>query len=401
MPAVRVRALALLSAASAAAGAAALGAVASADDRQRLQDLRSRIGHTQGRLDATRGRALVLTTDITALSGRIDQLQGDITRLREQQGTLERDLARKQRELGRTRAALRAAHARLTRLRLRLARAREILAERVVALYESDQPDLVSVVLDAHSFGELLETTHYLGRVGAEDRRIMDAVRAARTRTADAVIRLRALEARQRQLADAVAERRDEVAGVRLALEHRREGFARARAARARTLTRVRATASGLQDRLAGLHGEAASIERRLRAAMAPAAGGAVDGSGQLVWPVNGPITSPFCESRAWESCHPGIDIGVGAGTPIQAADAGRVVLAGPNGGYGNYTCIQHTASMTTCYAHQSSIGVHVGQGVSQGQVIGQVGCTGLCFGAHLHFEVRMNGSVTNPLGYL
>jgi murein DD-endopeptidase MepM/ murein hydrolase activator NlpD len=120
-----------------------------------------------------------------------------------------------------------------------------------------------------------------------------------------------------------------------------------------------------------------------------------------MIWPVNGPITSPFCERRAWEACHPGIDIGVPSGTPIHAADAGRVAIAGWVSGYGNYTCIQHTASLSTCYGHQSSIQVSVGQNVSQGQVIGLSGCTGLCFGPHLHFEVRINGAVTNPLNYL
>ena len=124
-------------------------------------------------------------------------------------------------------------------------------------------------------------------------------------------------------------------------------------------------------------------------------------GSGAMIWPVNGPITSPFCERRAWEACHPGIDIGVPSGTPIRAALGGRVALAGPTSGYGNYTCVQHTASLSTCYAHQSSIGVSVGQQVSQGQVIGISGCTGLCFGPHLHFEVRINGAVTNPMNYL
>jgi murein DD-endopeptidase MepM/ murein hydrolase activator NlpD len=119
---------------------------------------------------------------------------------------------------------------------------------------------------------------------------------------------------------------------------------------------------------------------------------------------VNGPITSPFCESRAWESCHPGIDIGVPEGTPIRAAAAGRVVLMQPesaSGGYGNFTCIQHTASMSTCYAHQSRFATHVGASVSQGQVIGYTGCTGRCFGPHLHFEVRINGVVVNPMNYL
>jgi murein DD-endopeptidase MepM/ murein hydrolase activator NlpD len=95
------------------------------------------------------------------------------------------------------------------------------------------------------------------------------------------------------------------------------------------------------------------------------------------------------------------MDIGVPSGTPIHAADSGTVRIASYYGGYGNYTCIQHSASLSTCYGHQSSFAVSVGQNVSQGQVIGYVGCTGLCFGAHLHFEVRVNGSVVDPMGYL
>ena len=139
-------------------------------------------------------------------------------------------------------------------------------------------------------------------------------------------------------------------------------------------------------------------------AGFAGTAGPVKQGSGGLIWPVNGPITSPFCESRAWEACHPGIDIGVPAGTPIRAAAAGKVVLLQPaaaSGGYGNFTCIQHTASLSTCYAHQSRFNTFGGATVSQGQVIGFVGCTGRCFGPHLHFETRVNGHVVNPMNYL
>jgi murein DD-endopeptidase MepM/ murein hydrolase activator NlpD len=98
------------------------------------------------------------------------------------------------------------------------------------------------------------------------------------------------------------------------------------------------------------------------------------------------------------------MDIGVPGGTPIRAAAAGRVTLlqgAGASGGYGNFTCVSHTSTLSTCYAHQSRFATSLGATVSQGQVIGYVGCTGLCFGDHLHFEVRVNGAVTNPLNYL
>jgi len=73
----------------------------------------------------------------------------------------------------------------------------------------------------------------------------------------------------------------------------------------------------------------------------------------------------------------------------------------GASGGYGNFTCVQHTASMSTCYAHQSRIGTSIGASVSRGQIIGYVGNTGNSFGAHLHFEVRVNGAPQNPMGWL
>jgi peptidoglycan DL-endopeptidase CwlO len=160
----------------------------------------------------------------------------------------------------------------------------------------------------------------------------------------------------------------------------------------------VRGHRQSAQEDLKALQKEQARIEGTLSNG---SNGGPVQGNGHFIWPVNGPITSPFCERRSWESCHPGIDIGVGTGTPIHAAGSGTVALAGPAGGYGNYTCINHGGGLSTCYAHQSQINVSVGQHVSQGQVIGLVGCTGLCFGAHLHFEVRVNGGVVNPLNYL
>src|ERR671939_713660 len=148
-----------------------------------------------------------------------------------------------------------------------------------------------------------------------------------------------------------------------------------------------------------------AQVAAQLRAAQGvPAAGPIRRGTGSMIWPVNGPITSPFCERRAWEACHPGIDIGVPSGTPIRAAASGKVTLmqsAASSGGYGNYTCVSHTASLSTCYAHQSRFATSLGADVSQGEIIGYSGCTGLSFGPHLHFEVRINGAVTNPLNYL
>lgn len=69
--------------------------------------------------------------------------------------------------------------------------------------------------------------------------------------------------------------------------------------------------------------------------------------------------------------------------------------------GYGNLVVIQHAGGIATAYAHNSSNAVSVGQPVVQGQTIASVGCTGRCYGDHVHFEVRVNGTPVDPLGYL
>jgi murein DD-endopeptidase MepM/ murein hydrolase activator NlpD len=98
---------------------------------------------------------------------------------------------------------------------------------------------------------------------------------------------------------------------------------------------------------------------------------------------------------------HEGIDLGAPEGTPIHAAASGTVIYAGWMGGYGNLTVIDHGGGIATAYGHQSSIAVATGQQVTQGEVIGYVGSTGHSTGPHLHFEVRVDGSAVDPLGYL
>ena len=152
-----------------------------------------------------------------------------------------------------------------------------------------------------------------------------------------------------------------------------------------------------LEGDLKALEAEQARVQAALTGVAAP--GPIQAGSGQLIWPVNGPVVSPF--GMRWGRLHAGVDIAVPSGTPVRAAKSGNVLIAGWVGGYGNYTCIGHGGGLSTCYGHQSSIGTSVGAHVSQGQVIGSSGCTGHCFGPHVHFETRINGAPVNPMGYL
>jgi murein DD-endopeptidase MepM/ murein hydrolase activator NlpD len=368
-------------------------------------------GHTSGldrRMDIVKAKIQkkkakegVLTTTITRFNHRIQSLQGSIRGLQDRQNRIQSTLSQKQAELLTTQNNLEKARDHLARLKVYLGRAQTLLAKRLVQMYKDGEPDALTVVLEAKGFTDLLEQTQFLDRITNQDKQIITRVRVLKTATTRQTNELGVLQKRQTAAAKAIEARRNEVVAVKGKLISSRTNLQGARDGRQAVLSRVKTSRKHLEGDLSKMQ---AQVQAQLRAAnQSPSvnAGPIRQGTGSMIWPVNGPITSPFCERRAWEACHPGIDIGVSSGTPIRAADSGRVVLAGWNGGYGNYTCIQHTASLSSCYAHQSSIQVSVGQDVSQGDVIGLVGCTGLCFGDHLHFEVRINGAVTNPLNYL
>ncbi len=121
--------------------------------------------------------------------------------------------------------------------------------------------------------------------------------------------------------------------------------------------------------------------------------------SAGYIWPLNGAVTSYY--GPRWGSMHTGIDIDGVTGQPVVASKAGSVIMAGSYSGYGNAVIVDHGGGYQTLYAHLSSFAVSSGQSVGQGQTVGAVGCTGSCTGDHLHFEVRVNGSPTDPMQYL
>jgi len=364
-------------------------ATPAAADETRLSSLDSRIAQVREREAALAGEIGSLTTQIRELEARV----GDVsTRL----GSLESDLVLHRSRLERINALVALQDSRLTFLKRQYATAAARRSDRLVQMYEDGQPSTVEIVLGATSLKNALERVDYISSIAKQDAQIVAMVAGGRARVRAA----RARTGRLRQTVAAstrvVAYRVEQVQALREQVVSQQRSLAGARGGRQRALADTQATEREWVAEANALRAASAAVAAQITSQ--PPARTSAPSSG-LIWPVAGPINSPY--GLRWGSLHPGLDIGAGTGTPIQAAAVGRVIVAGYSGGYGNLIVIDHGNGIATAYAHQSRLGVSVGQDVSQGQVIGYVGSTGFSTGPHLHFEVRVNGSPVDPMGYL
>jgi murein DD-endopeptidase MepM/ murein hydrolase activator NlpD len=364
------------------------------------KDLESELGDKEAKLSDVRERQGVLTTTISRYRDRIERLTREVAVLRAEEAAAQERLEAKQAELDSAIAELDVAKKHLAVVRARLKRSLVALRERLVAIYETGTPDILNVLVESGGYDELVNRTEYLNRIHGLDEAIVGRVRDLRDQVKHTVARLRSAKNRIEAARDAIAAEERALASARSAVQQRQATLVSARRQREAALEEISAVEDHVEGDLAEIQAELAATLGASASAPLPA-GPIRYGSGQLIWPVDGPVVSGF--GMRWGRMHEGIDIAVPAGTPIRAADAGTVVLVqseAESGGYGNFSCLDHGGGLQTCYAHQSSFAVTSGS-VSQGDVIGYVGCTGHCYGDHLHFEVRISGAPTDPLGYL
>jgi murein DD-endopeptidase MepM/ murein hydrolase activator NlpD len=369
--------------------AGVVAALIAAAGNAAAQDLEQQRESKQEALAQAKERDEVLSTEIATYSDEIEELAGEVAALRSREAVVTQKLAD-------TEAELTSERANLEILRDRLARSLNVLADRLVEIYKSDEPDALTVILNSDGFDDLVNRYDYLSRVQDQDASIVARVRTLRDESEATVERIRAAR-------DSIAAKKVELARTRIQLEAREAELSAARSQKESALDDVRNDQKRLEGDISDLSAE---IEKQLQAEAStttsdplpagPVVGG---GSGGMIWPINGPLTSPF--GPRWGRLHAGIDIAAPSGTPIRAADAGQVTMAEFYGGYGNYTCIDHGGGLSSCYAHQVRLGITSGATVEQGEVMGYVGNTGASFGDHLHFEVRVNGTPVDPMGYL
>lgn len=289
---------------------------------------------------------------------------------------------------------------------------------RIKYMYENGSNEFLEILMEANSIADLLNKAEYINKISKCDRELLVEYEDTRK---DVENRENALKKEYAELESL----QDELAGEQANVE-------KLLADKNIQINNLTSEISSNADKLKQLIAEAEAAEARRKEAEATAAAQAAQaaaaaqasassgtsssgntssnasatGTGSLTHPVPGAaITSGFggrvAPTAGATTGHDGIDYGAGYGAAVYAADSGTVITAQYNSARGNYIVINHGNGMQTWYQHLSSMSVTVGQTVARGQVIGNVGTTGISTGPHLHFEVHVGGVPVNPLNYL
>jgi len=365
-----------------------------------------KLSETQAKIEKANQKKGVLSDEIADLSGQIDSYETQVAALRAEEREAEIRLEAKQDELDQAEAEVKSAYKELRILAERLKRSLKILKERLVAIYQTGETDYTDLVLASKDYGDLIERTEYLDQIQSHDESIVSRVRGLRDEQQTIVIRLKKAKETIESSRDEIAAEEQNLATARAAVESQQNELKAARGERSAALESIEGEVGHLEEIESELQEK---IQEQIAAAsgytVLPAGPMTSPSAAGLIWPVSGTVTSGFggrsSPGGVGSTYHEGLDIAVSEGTPIRAAASGTVIMASYNGGYGNYTCVDHGSGLSTCYAHQSSFAASSGQQVDQGQVIGYSGNTGASTGPHLHFEVRINGGAVDPMGYL
>ena len=346
--------------------------------------------NTQQQLDDVSGEVDQVLQEVADLNASILKYESEITALGEKSEQLEKSIIKKEKDL---------------------AEKKKTLENRLVAMYMKKETTFLDVVLS----GELMNfisNQDIIKQATDYDNNLINEVEELKASLEKEKVEVENLKKEKE-------EKTAELQNLKAQKEEKAANLTEEQKQLETQLNEYRAQA----EQYAELEKQAIAKEEAARKAAAASAQRATSSSststsaastttttysgGKLGWPcpASSRITSPYGYRILFgvRDFHTGVDIGASTGTNIVAAESGTVILAnyGWNGGYGNYIIISHGNGITTRYAHASKLYVQAGQTVSRGQVIAAVGTTGNSTGPHLHFEVRINGSHTNPLNYV
>lgn len=356
----------------------ALPALADEEEEQQQQ-----LESVQQQMQVQQNRAAKAQQQVSSVSEQLRQIQVAMDAAQQEYNDVEGRLTATEQQLATNAQTLAKAEGDLTQ-------SVGALNKRVRDIYENGQISYLDVLLGSKDFSDFTTRMDILKKIIKKDITLVNQVRAERALIVQKRGELEQDRAAVLNLKTEAAAKKTQIAAKRQEREKVLAAAESEKQAAEREYQDLIQTSQQIQQML-----------QRIQSGGQMSGGG----SGTMMWPVSGVITSPF----GWRThpifgtqiFHSGLDIGVDEGTPIAAADSGVVVDAGWMGGYGKAVIIDHGGGISTLYGHTSQILVSPGQTVSKGQTIALVGSTGYATGPHLHFEVRQNGEPVSPLSYL
>lgn len=377
------------------------------------EDLQDQLLTVQGQMAEQAQKKSEAEAVIGNVFEKLRVIQENLDAANAQYKSISQELTETERQITRTQAELERAE---THLRSR----EKVLSRRIRDIYMHGQLNYLDVVVGAKDFNDFANRVELLRRIVSSDLELISSIKDERDQINQTKQALEEQRETQAKLKEEAAAKKEEIAKHKAEqqaiLEKAQTDKATAEEAYAELEASSNQIAQMLRDREAARQAAAAASSGESGSDSSGDSGSSsggddsgyyqpVSGSGQMIWAVNGVITSPFGYREhpifGRQILHSGIDIGVDYGTPVHAADGGVVVEAGWISGYGYAVVIDHGNGTSTLYGHNESLAVSSGQSVSQGQVIAYAGSTGNSTGPHVHFEVRVGGEPVDPNSYL
>lgn len=365
-----------------------VGATEITNKKKQLSAVRSKAQQTRQQLREYKVQERNVLTDLAEIEKNIDGKK-------EQLEDLNSQLKRTQHNVNLTKADLEKAQQRLNEQM-------DMLNARLRDTYKNGNTSYLEVLFGSEDFADFLSRLDYLALIIKQDVALLHEIEKQKARIEIEKKRLEKKKQAIMEIQDVVEAKKEELASEEDQKKDILSHIQQEKVAYEQALNELEQTSNQLQSMIRRLQAQAARprLDQSKNGYRVP-----VHGTGRMMLPVSGPITSPFGYRVhpifKTKKLHTGIDISNGYGNPVRAADSGQVIYAGWMGGYGQVVVIDHGGGISTLYGHCSALLVHEGQQIEKGQVISRVGSTGFSTGPHVHFEVRVNGTPVNPMGYL
>ncbi|MDO9509163.1 MAG: peptidoglycan DD-metalloendopeptidase family protein [Thermovirgaceae bacterium] len=377
------------------------GFIAASEASTGSTEIDARIESEESRLDAIEKQIAYHQRQITEAQKKERGLLDDLSRINQNVVLLRQKISVLDLQREKTEIRIRDLTSEIEVTEASLEKTKGYLASRFQAIYKYGGVAEFNLLLSAASTHEAMNNAFLLGRIAREDeRRIREMsenkkrLESARREMGEQKILLEgqkdSLKNQQASLKDSESQRKKSL-----------DTLTRQKQLHQRAAKELEDSQRELQNKIKDLLAQKRRGQETRVGVVAPI----FPTGGRLAWPVRGDVTSSF-GTRVHpvfktKIMHTGIDIKAAEGTPVKAAAPGEVLFAGWLRGYGQIVILDHGRDLTTVYAHLSKIRVDEGKIVRDGEIIGNVGSTGVTSGPHLHFEVRINGDAKNPLGYL